>query len=413
MLEMLDMTGNSYDGEMQSPRVLHLATSLAGGAGIAARRIVAAQNEYGLKAYLSAANYSVSKSEAYESILSRKFLNKIKSKALTVLQINLMQNSKLLVTPISIDAVRNWPQAVGNSDIIHLHAFYNLISIQTLKKLSTIAPVVLTMHDQRIFTGGCHYSMGCDGYERLCKSCPQVHHLFNRIPETQLKKSIKAFRSLDQVHLISPSKWLADLAQGSTLLSGKTIAVINNPVPPIFHSALKQNVKDRGTLRLGFISENLNNPYKGLGVLIDALNILPERLSVEVKFIGKGLLPKIAENIKFSQSYISKPIELANEIRSCDAIIVPSLQDNSPSVVSESLMCGVPIIGSRVGGITEILDEFNLPSFESGNSEQLSKIIAGFDSSHHAGNIMDQVNEKYSYKTSASKHLDLYQQILS
>jgi glycosyltransferase involved in cell wall biosynthesis len=408
-----DAPWNSYDGQMQSPRVLHLATSLAGGAGIATRRIVEAQINQGINAQLSAANYLGSKLEAHESILPRSSLNKFKSKTLTLFQTKLMQKNELLVTPFSVNSVKNWNKKVRDIDVIHLHAFYNLIKLETLEELSSIAPIVITMHDQRLFTGGCHYSMDCDGYKRECGRCPQVHTIFNRVPGAQLKKSIQSLSTLNQITIISPSTWLARLAEDSNLLFGKKVAVINNPVPNLFRPGIKETSNRNDALRIGFISENLNNPYKGINVLADALNRLPTDSNVEIKFIGKGPHPEILSGVKISQTYSNNPNDIAKEIRSCDAIVVPSYQDNSPSVVSESLMSGVPVIGSRVGGITEILDEFQLPSFESGNSKQLAQIIVDFDSSIRIEKIQTRVNEKFSFKTSAAQHLALYRNISS
>jgi glycosyltransferase involved in cell wall biosynthesis len=41
----------------------------------------------------------------------------------------------------------------------------------------------------------------------------------------------------------------------------------------------------------------------------------------------------------------------------------------------EALCLGVPVVGSRVGGIPEILNQFDLPLFDAGNSEELSNIL--------------------------------------
>jgi glycosyltransferase involved in cell wall biosynthesis len=389
-----------------------LATSLSGGAGIAARRIAGAQVNFGIDTHLYSANFSGTHLENYESILRRSIGQKAKSKFLTYFQKNLIQNSDMLVTPYSSNSTKNWNKLIGNPDVIHLHAFYNLLTIDALEQLTEIAPLVITMHDQRVITGGCHYSGSCEEYKRECKSCPQVHKVFQQVPINQLKVSKRAFESLGQVVIISPSQWLAKLAKASALLSGSRIEVLNNPVPATFCPGLVEKENNKEHLVVGFISENLHNPYKGFGVLVDALNRLPKSFQIEVKFIGKGDIPAFPENIQASQSHLNNPEAIARVIRTCDAIIVPSLQDNSPSVISESIMCGVPVIGSRVGGITEVLTEFSLPSFEKGDSAHLSRILLNFE-------IKKQVYcetlaglNKFSYERSASKHLKLYQSIV-
>ena len=42
---------------------------------------------------------------------------------------------------------------------------------------------------------------------------------------------------------------------------------------------------------------------------------------------------------------------MASLLSTIDLVIVPSSQDNSPSVIGEALAVGVPVMGSDVGGI--------------------------------------------------------------
>jgi glycosyltransferase involved in cell wall biosynthesis len=75
-------------------------------------------------------------------------------------------------------------------------------------------------------------------------------------------------------------------------------------------------------------------------------------------------------------------------------------------------MCGIPVIGSRVGGITEIMDEFNLPSFEKSDSRKLSKILEKFDKTQLAQLDHEKVRKKFSADSSALKHEEVYKEIL-
>ena len=60
------------------------------------------------------------------------------------------------------------------ADVINLHWLAGMLSaaiaaVQALRK-----PVVWTLHDQFPFTGGCHYSGTCKGYEGDCAGCPAL-----------------------------------------------------------------------------------------------------------------------------------------------------------------------------------------------------------------------------------------------
>jgi glycosyltransferase involved in cell wall biosynthesis len=229
----------------------------------------------------------------------------------------------------------------------------------------------------------------------------------------QLKQSIRTVKALARVKVVAPSHWLAGLAEKSSVLCGESIAVITNPVPNLFQPTADQGSGNVETLKIGFVSENLDNPYKGLHVLLEALEKLPTNLQAEVRLMGKGLTPELKRNVTISSKHISSPVDMAHAIQSCDVIVVPSLQDNSPSVISESLMCGVPVIGSKVGGITELMEEFELPSFEKGNSQQLSQMLENFDIAQAKRLDHKKIQEKFAPQTSAQKHLEIYSEILA
>jgi len=398
---------------MTNPRVLHLATSLGGGAGIAARRIVQAQVEQGMNSHLSAANQSGAVLAQHESILPKSQGAKYLSKVVTLLQTKVLQNSELLVTPISVNSVKDLSKDIQDTDVIHLHAFYNLLDIEFLSELSQIAPIAITMHDQRLFTGGCHYSGECEGYKFNCIKCPQVRPFFNHIPSAQIFKSMRTVKDLKKMQIISPSQWLANLAEQSAVLSSESIAVISNPVPKVFQPAQNKRSKNNQFLKIGFVSENLGNPYKGIQVFIDAIERLPLSFQAEVKFIGRGLTPQLKRDTPISCEHIRDSSSMAKALQECDVVVVPSLQDNSPSVISESLMCGVPVIGTHVGGISELLIEFNLPGFEKEKPEQLSEILENFNPQEMMNLNQEKIREKFSPETSARKHLEIYKELIS
>jgi ribosomal protein S27AE len=89
--------------------------------------------------------------------------------------------------------------------------------------------VILTLHDQRFFTGGCHYSLECQGFMQKCSMCPRVPRILQRRVEGNLI-SLKKFSSQigDNFRIITPSKWLADEAKKSSLLFGRSIEYIPN-----------------------------------------------------------------------------------------------------------------------------------------------------------------------------------------
>lgn len=115
---------------------------------------------------------------------------------------------------------------------------------------------------------------------------------------------------------------------------------------------------------------------KGIKTLIEAANQLPYKLYV----IGKG--PLFQEIKAISKDHIEFLGQLNwNELKTIEqkakfSIIASEALENNPLSVIESKCLGTPVLGARIGGIPELIDEgINGMTFESGNIQDLvSKI---------------------------------------
>ncbi len=110
-------------------------------------------------------------------------------------------------------------------DIVHLHNLHafciNLPMLFGYLKKSKVK-VVWTLHDCWSFTGHCpHFIMAeCEKWKTGCHNCPQLDvypesKVDNAAIMYRLKKSW--FTGIDNMTLVSPSQWLADLAKQSFL----------------------------------------------------------------------------------------------------------------------------------------------------------------------------------------------------
>lgn len=88
-----------------------------------------------------------------------------------------------------------------------------------------------------------------------------------------------------------------------------------------------------------------------------------------------GEAGKCYENIQFLGFHSGGA--LAELVRSARYVCVPSeWYENNPMTIVEAYSMGVPVIGARIGGIPEIVDEGKTGFlFESGNVESLDKVI--------------------------------------
>ena len=104
--------------------------------------------------------------------------------------------------------------------------------------------------------------------------------------------------------------------------------------------------------------------HKGVHVLIDAIEGLRGRHTVDIH-ADPSVAPDYAAELRRRAQRL--PVRfcgpfnrerLAEVFASCDVLVVPSLwPENSPLVIHEAFMHGAAVIGSRMGGIPELVDD--------------------------------------------------------
>jgi glycosyltransferase involved in cell wall biosynthesis len=128
---------------------------------------------------------------------------------------------------------------------------------------------------------------------------------------------------------------------------------------------------------------SLEQPYKGVDVALRALSqILSEGLAVRLVVIGDGQLRKklqaqaqtlgIAHAVTFRGSLPRQ--EVLDELRLSDLFLIPSRTEGLPRALIEAMALGVPAVGSRVGGIPELLEPEEMVPV--GESKPLAKLIS-------------------------------------
>jgi len=163
---------------------------------------------------------------------------------------------------------------------------------------------------------------------------------------------------------------------------------------------------------------------KGVDIILKALGKVRKEIGAfRLKIAGTGPLE---ENLKklSSDLGISKNVEflgfieeMAGFYHSLDVYLLASYSESFGSSLNEAGACGAVRVGSRVGGIPEIIeDNVNGRLFEAGDSDKLSEIILelGQDQNLHLKlkNTFDSQIAKYDMNKLADDHIILYNQLL-
>lgn len=317
--------------------------------------------------------------------------------------------------------------------IIHLNwTNVGFLSLQSIKKILALKkPVVWTMHDMWLMTGGCHHAYECDNYLASCGNC-----MYLRKPHTKdisyriLNKKKKIF-SQNQVHIVAVSKWLAERAKQSALLKNFPIHVIHNPIDTqLFQPFAKSVVRKQFNLNndkiyLLFGASRIDDPIKGWNYFEGAIKeiIKEEEWKNKIEIITFGRLKNMAiiENFKLVPLHhfgiVTNPEKLCQLYNCADVTIASSLYETQGQVAVESLCCGIPIVAFNTSGLTEVVIHQNngyLAEYKS--IADLAKGIKWcLDKNNYtqlANNSRQTVVEKFAEKHIIQQYENLYSQIL-
>jgi glycosyltransferase involved in cell wall biosynthesis len=324
-------------------------------------------------------------------------------------------------------------------DIAHLHNIYHHISpsiLYVLKKRKI--PVVMTLHDYKMVCASYHLQ----AHGKPCEACSGGRYFMATknmcVKESFAKSTLNAlemylhhkiFNIYDNVDVfISPSRFLKDklLEMGFK----KEIQYLPNYIDiekfRIFGEDGEDGKveKENSIVYFGRLSQE-----KGLFTLIDAVKILKAKNmnAIKVKIIGSGPIKDLLEsrvrsagltNIQFLGYKTGE--ELKDEIRKSMFVVLPSdCYENNPLTVLETFALGKPVIGSRIGGIPEIIEN-NVTglTFEVGNAEdmclKIEYLISHKDKRIEMGkNAIKFVEQELSIDNYYKRLMEIYQQALN
>ena len=265
----------------------------------------------------------------------------------------------------SPEAKRKFERLVRDTrpDLVHLHMFSHQISpsiLDVIKKYRL--PAVYTAHDLQLLCP--NYKMLHHG--TLCEACLHgkvfscvrnrcVMDSFGKSALSALENKVHRSRGIYDViqYLIMPSEFYRQkfLEAGYAPERLKHIPNFLNLQP------LKDPIREKKEpyiLYAGRLSEE-----KGLRTLLRAV----EGTDISLRIAGTGPMEEEIKSSLGGQSprgarllgFLRGPA-LADELSRASALVLPSeWYENGPYAAIEALRCGRPLIGSRIGGIAEMI----------------------------------------------------------
>lgn len=417
-------------------KVVHLNTSDFGGAAMAAVQLHEALLQAGVGSDLLTLNKTRNdvprhhRVEPFE-LGGNKDVNKLKYKVRRAQEVagivedkhNAPGNKNLLdrppgheifTLPFSFFNVLDHP-VVQATDLIHLHwVGYGMIDHAHFFQNCT-KPVVWTMHDMNPFTGGCHHADDCQGFQGDCPVCPQLKQAHKAHEYWAYKRD--GFASVPErgLQLVAPSQWLADCSMRSSLFKGRPCAVIPNGFD-VERFSFIPHARERAGLPLDkkivlFNALDVDNPRKGMQFLLPALHRMHEQNVLLVSVGGhSGIL---TDGLPAHHTgFLSSAEELALYYSAADLFVLPSMAENLPNTISESLLCGTPVVAFNVGGIPEQVHAGNGILVEHQSTSELEAAIhAALGMTWDRITIARHAAQRYDRRLIAREYQRIYEQL--
>jgi len=298
-------------------------------------------------------------------------------------------------------------QAIGHAhfqpsddyDVIHVHHFGKAaLQIATSRGRARF-----------VFTG--HNGLIVTGYERSMLRRSAFHYVVSKAD---------AFVALSQ----------AEAAYYRAGGAGDKVQVIPNGIPAEIYGLRGDTVSEKGSCpgkaryRLLYVGQLID--WKGVDFLLQAFRQLRRQWDVHLRLVYhnahleavyKRMVQElaIAEHVEFVG--ILGPADLAEEYRRADLLVLPSFADCLPSVVTEALLCGTPVVAGAVCGVPEQVGEYGRvvpPGDVPALAEAVEHVLRDLPRFRAlAGEMRAYAAREFNPEAMVSAHLTLYRNLLA
>jgi glycosyltransferase involved in cell wall biosynthesis len=307
----------------------------------------------------------------------------------------------------NLDAGRRFRTILASSpvDLVHTHLIDGFSAAIWRRARQAGVPVVHTAHDYHLL---CPRAFLLTRTWRICAQ-PSMSCRAYRAWHLRTARAIDLF--------VSPSRFLLDHHLASGLIARQT-AVVRNGVP------LPREVRKKAApARPRFLLLTRLTVEKGVRVVLQAVAALPRTLDFELVVAGRGALENEVRaaaagdpRIRFL-GYVTGEVKEAL-LTDSHYLLLPSLwYENAPVAVIEAAANGLGVIGSRIGGVPELVrDGRTGVLFEPGSAAALARIIVELVSGQRRlGDLHTEAQalvEEHSVRRMVDAYLGHYNRLL-
>ena len=248
-------------------------------------------------------------------------------------------------------------------DLVHLHNIYEHLSPSILRPLvRRRIPAVMTLHD---------YKLACPTYQfldngKICEAClgGKFHNaVLRRCKNESLAASAVCATELFTHTLTRAYSPVARFVCPSRFMASKMEAagVFPDRLRWVNHFVDTTGIEDKQVPGGGVVYAGRLSPEKGVDVLVEAVSRMGPGATLAVAGDGpdmpalQALATRVAPGQVTFHGRLPKA-ELHALVRASSVLAMPSRwYENQPMIVLEAFACGVPVVGTDLGGTPELI----------------------------------------------------------
>jgi glycosyltransferase involved in cell wall biosynthesis len=222
--------------------------------------------------------------------------------------------------------------------------------------------------------------------------------------------------------VVALSKAEADFQQRSYPLVGAIHTVIPTGIDATNYTYARDNAAGKGRpWQLLYTGQLI--ALKNIDVLLRALALLKQPVKLDLVYHNSALeipLRKLTSELGLSARVRflgpKSPRELATIYQRADVFVLPSASEALPSVVTEAMLCGTPVVATDVGGVREQLGGYGV-CVSPGRPDELAAAIS-YVLDHYkqftarSETASAYARERFSVESMVDRHLELYASLL-
>jgi glycosyltransferase involved in cell wall biosynthesis len=182
--------------------------------------------------------------------------------------------------------------------------------------------------------------------------------------------------------------------------------LINNVVDTDVFKPLVVEVQNKGVIKLLHVSSLVNREKNIVGILNSVSKLKHNKSSVQLTIIGdnktemplyKNLIKQL--NIDSCVEFVGykKPDEIAQYMNQSDLFLLFSFFEGMPNVIIEALACGLPVVSTNVGAVSNMIQNDIGVVLKSNSEEELVEVISHYDRNRFLSRekIHEYIKSKY------------------